>query len=51
MRYKVLEAQSTSTLEALVQQHFQQGWKVQGGVAIKYTPSKTTFYQALTNAN
>jgi len=51
VRYKVLEANTTSMLEAMVQQHFQQGWQLQGGLTLKHTPSKTTYYQVMTNAN
>lgn len=51
MRYKILEANTTSALEALVHQHFQQGWQLSGSLQLKHTPSKTTYYQAMTNAN
>lgn len=51
MRYKILEANTTAALEALVNQHFQQGWQLTGSLQLKHTPSKTTYYQAMTNAN
>lgn len=51
MKYKILEANTTTMLEALVQQHFNQGWQLTGSLQLKHTPSKTTYYQAMTNAN